>query len=262
MGPAMCCGQGGFTLPNCRRIEAEAEAARKQRYAVTLDLLGRRVMAADGAAAAAGGGASFRTEGDALVAAFDPRARDTQGAMWQQPAVGAGSSVVAGDKRGAAAGGGGGGVTVAEEALEADVRRAVDSLRSLRASANPHLPSSVSRPVFVQQQGQPQAKSKRGGAEQAHENTAAGRSGAGQDKGAARGRVPQPAQVVSRLQTNLTEAFDEFGEQVGGRAACTSYADTTISLALISLPGAHCRVCTACYRWLLLWCTRALGVAR
>jgi hypothetical protein len=45
-------------LPD-RRLEAEAEAARKRRVAVTLDLVGRRVLLADPAA----GGESTQVSG-------------------------------------------------------------------------------------------------------------------------------------------------------------------------------------------------------
>ncbi|KAL6745667.1 hypothetical protein V8C86DRAFT_1700121 [Haematococcus lacustris] len=139
-----------------RRIEMEAEAARRSRVAITLDLLGRRVLVADPGAQSADGaaGASFRTGDDVVVAAFDPKKAGSQ--MWasadtSQPrrkgdAV-PGSSNAHQATSAATVPGSVETSTAGPISVEEGVRKAAAGLKSLRVTPNPAVLNRA--PVFV-----------------------------------------------------------------------------------------------------------------
>ncbi|KAF5840213.1 2OG-Fe(II) oxygenase superfamily-domain-containing protein [Dunaliella salina] len=182
-----------------RQLEEEAEAARRSRVAVTIDLLGRRVLVAD-AAESDGRAASFRTGGDALAAPYDPRAIMFQGDDQPKRPAQSAEEEQAGDVYGPQ------GTPLlrqqvpeakhlsAEEAA-ARAAREVEALRHLRISANPDLagrPTPSVRPHH-QQDGQDKPRPAPKG-----------------DKGA-RGRTRFGP---SRLQQDVDDVFNSFGAEI------------------------------------------------
>ena len=149
--------------------------------------MGRRVLVADAANTLNNAAPSFRTGGDEVLGAYDPRAVNTKGAMWEaskeETARAAAQQQVSTDDPGA---------------LQHVMQRSAQDLRNLRATANPNIPTSA--PRFVRQ------------AAPSHAN-----KGSSSSHARANGHAPNGSRTgpqVPRLQDNLAEVFDEFETQV------------------------------------------------
>ncbi len=147
-----------------QRLEQAADQARRgaARLALTLDLLGRRVLVADpvqaALAAQAGGGSSvsFRTGDDALVPDYQGPSKTGNTSIWQQEAAkpGAGAAAAAAAASSAAAGSSGGGGRVGapaqqqQQQQEEALASAMRELRTMRAGVNPSVKPGKA-PKFV-----------------------------------------------------------------------------------------------------------------
>eukprot|EP00798_Chlamydomonas_sp_ICE-L_P031289 gene31287-6435_t len=208
-------------LRSRRRVDEEAEEARRKRFTVSIDLLGRKVLVHNEGGPAQTAGASFSTASDPVPAAADVGASSQgSGVQWDTPSGSTANELAVSAKSGPEA-----------------VKAAAEALRCMRMMSNPNI--STAAPVFVSSShpaasasgkappGQGQGRDSAMGkgmvvlkSDVHGKGEAGGKKAVGLDqnlKGAApsdkRASRTGPA-PFGRLQHNMFSEFDEFGADV------------------------------------------------